>query len=254
MSSNPDSFNRRQYDKFASAYHAKRQDRSKSFYNDHLEQPMMAKLLRDKIRGKKVLDVGCGSGLFTRKLKKWGASVIGVDFSQGMLKIARAEHPDISFLKATLTRLPFDSASFDVVTSSLVLHYTRHLKSAYREIARVIKPCGFFVFSMHHPFSSFTLTGRAVKEGKQGELAQTNYFQSGAYRWRMLPGMDLESYHQTFERIINDLTNSGFLVESLLEAKPAPRTKSVDPKSYDESSRYPTFVAIRAMKIPCRPK
>lgn len=254
MADNSDTFNRRQYDQFASAYHAKRQDKQRSFYNDHLEQPMMAKLLRDRVRSKKVLDLGCGSGLFTSKLKKWGADVAGVDFSQGMLEIARTQQPDIKFFKANLTRLPFPSGSFDIVASSLVLHYLKNPKTVCKEVWRVLKPCGYFVFSMHHPFSSFSLLGQTLTEGKADQLAGANYFQHEPYRWRMLPGMELVSYHQTFETIASAVTKSGFLIESLLEAKPAKRTRPIDPKSYDESSRYPTFVAIRALKMPCRPR
>lgn len=75
------------------------------------------------LAGKSVLDIGVGSGSWALELHKQGAQVTGIDFSQKMLKKAKDRCPrEITILQADALALPFPDQSFDIVTSSLVLH------------------------------------------------------------------------------------------------------------------------------------
>lgn len=210
---------------------------------------MMVKLLKPIVKEMKVLDLGCGSCLFSRKLRKWGGRVTGVDFSEKMLEIARREVPNAEFVKADIRNLPFPARSFDIVASSLVLHYIKNPTPVFREAARILKSNGVFVFSLHHPFSPVSVDGKFVAEGDGQYMTAGKYFQNDRYTWRMLDGMELASYHHTFEMLVMALSKAGLVVESLLEARPAPSSRKLNPMSFDEASQVPTFCAFRVIKL-----
>jgi ubiquinone/menaquinone biosynthesis C-methylase UbiE len=99
------------------------------------------------------LELGCGTGFFTLNLKL--AGVLGecsvTDLSPGMVQVARRNARrlgfDIDGRVADAERLPYDDASFDIVTGHAVLHHILDLDQAFAEIMRVLKPGGRFVFA-----------------------------------------------------------------------------------------------------------
>ena len=106
--------------------------------------------------GEVVLDVSCGSGLFARKFvdSKAFARVVASDFSENMLieasQFAREENIDataITFVRADVGRLPFETGSVDVVHAGAALHCWPSPTQAVAEISRVLKPGGTFVAS-----------------------------------------------------------------------------------------------------------
>jgi ubiquinone/menaquinone biosynthesis C-methylase UbiE len=99
----------------------------------------------DLIRGKHVLDAGCGTGRFSDVFNNWGAAhVTAVDLSQSV-EVARenlAGRQNITFVQGDLMRLPFPRQSFDVILSWGVLHHTPNCAAAFRELATYLKPGG----------------------------------------------------------------------------------------------------------------
>src|SRR5262249_13977245 len=74
------------------------------------------------VNGLVVLDAGCGTGYLSKKLHDRGARVIGIDFSESMIEIARAHNPDIDFREDACTELhTLTDASFDLVIANYVL-------------------------------------------------------------------------------------------------------------------------------------
>jgi len=106
--------------------------------------------------GELILDAGCGTGRNFSKLERVGSSIIGIDFSYGMLTVARrnfADNPSaFPLLLADLERtLPFQTGSFDVVLCALIGEHLSALQQVLREFHRVLKPGGRLVFSVYHP-------------------------------------------------------------------------------------------------------
>ena len=118
-----------------------------------LEGPHVREALGD-LRGRDVLDLGCGTGRHTAWLAETGARVTAVDFSERMLERARAKvsAADVRFIVHDLHEpLPLDDASFDALVSGLVLEHLRDLERFFGEAHRVLRPGGRAVVSAMHP-------------------------------------------------------------------------------------------------------
>ncbi len=104
--------------------------------------------------GKRVLDIGCGFGWHCAYAAQQGAKqVVGTDLSERMLQAAREKNasPVIAYERIAMEDLEFPPESFDVVISSLALHYTPEYSQICGKVYRFLAPEGVFVFSVEHP-------------------------------------------------------------------------------------------------------
>ena len=117
---------------------------------DRLEKALMEKLIREALpqsaRSRlQLLEVGCGTGIWTDFFVQLGFTVIGIDPSEAMLEVARSKNiPKATFLQGVAEDLPFPSSSFDAVAAITVLEFVEDLSRALGEIERVLKPGGVF--------------------------------------------------------------------------------------------------------------
>jgi SAM-dependent methyltransferase len=98
--------------------------------------------------GSRLLDAGCGTGLFAELAVRSGAHVIGLDAARGLVEHARRRHPMADYVVEDLERMPFDAASFDVVTAFNSVLYAHGPRRALAEIARVVTPRGSAVITV----------------------------------------------------------------------------------------------------------
>ncbi|MGV1003362.1 MAG: demethylmenaquinone methyltransferase [Candidatus Nanopelagicales bacterium] len=102
--------------------------------------------------GEIILDLAAGTGTSSLPLASVGARVIPVDFSLGMLQAGRARHPELPFVAADATALPFATGSFDAVTISFGLRNVNEPSAALAEMRRVTRPGGQLVIcEFSHP-------------------------------------------------------------------------------------------------------
>ena len=94
-----------------------------------------------------LLDIGTGPGIFPTRLRISGHTgrLVGVDFSSGMLEVARAKTDQVEWLQANAMELPFADSSFDVVTARHMLYHVPDMNKALQEAKRVLKPNGRFL-------------------------------------------------------------------------------------------------------------
>lgn len=138
------------YDTIAERYAADIDDRP---WNALYERPATLALL-PAVDKQDVLDAGCGHGWYADWLLRHGARVVAVDRSAAMVALAQKHlkgrahviQGDVTNLRRVLA-----DQSFDLVLSSLVLHYEADLRSVFAESARLPRPGGNLVFSTHHP-------------------------------------------------------------------------------------------------------
>ena len=96
------------------------------------------------IRGRRVLEIGCGTGRHTEKLAMLGNEVTAVDSSEGMLAVARAKTSlkDVRFVRGDILLASPDQSVFDAVVSALVIEHISDLDRLFRRIACVLGPQG----------------------------------------------------------------------------------------------------------------
>jgi len=120
-----------------------------------------------------ILDIGCGTGYLTGKIKKKypQTSVNALDLSSSMIKKAKETYPEIDFSQGDAEKLPYTDNSFDLVISASTYQWVENLEKAFKEVRRVLKPEGLFIFSV---FGKNTL-----KELRNSyEYAYKKYFKS----------------------------------------------------------------------------
>lgn len=118
-------------------------------------------------RGKRCLEVGCGTGLILERVAAVASEAAGIDLSPGMLEKARER--GLTVHEAPATKLPFEDARFDVVYSFKVLAHVPEIETALAEMARVCAPGGTILAEFYNPHSLRYLVKRFGPAGKVSE-------------------------------------------------------------------------------------
>jgi len=233
-----DSLPQTAYDELADSYAALIDTK---LHNAYYDRPGIQSLLRD-LAGKDVLDAGCGTGVYSEWLLDQGARVVGVDANENMLSHARRRVGGrVELFRANLEEpLAFlGDASFDGIISPLTLTYCRNLRPIFAEFRRVLRPGGWLVFSTEHPFFSYRFNG------------VENYYQTKEVNcvWQGFgKPVVMKSYYHSLGEITGSLSDSGFLIERLIEPLPTQEFRTADPRNYEELSQFPLFIFIRAVR------
>ncbi len=223
------------YDDLADRYAAGIDDRP---WNELYERPATIALL-PSVDGKDVLDAGCGSGWYTEWLADHGARTTGIDRSARMVEYAHmrlrgratVQEGDASDLRG------LRDASFDLIVSSLVIHYVHDLDQMFREWARVLRPDGTFVLSTHHPM-------REVGTSSPAGYLATSLVEE---HWRWL-GATMRFYQRPLRALADPIANAGFVIERISEPTPSDALRDKDPRGHASLCRMPAFIFIRARK------
>jgi ubiquinone/menaquinone biosynthesis C-methylase UbiE len=187
------------------------------------------------VRGQRVLDAGCGPGLYAAELLARGAEVIGFDQSLDMVNLARhrlgpgvvVRHHD---LDAPLNWLP--DAQMDLAVAALVIHYVRDRVTALRELHRVLRPHGRLVLSTSHPTADWLADGGSYFDARYVEET-----------WSC--GLVHRFWRQPLQRWVDEFTAAGFVIERLVEHQPTPDMARRHSAEYGKLSCEPGFIAVR---------
>jgi len=116
-----------------------------------------------------VIDVGCGTGRLLRAASvRWPeAQLLGVDPAERMIAEATRLNPNAIFKLASAEALPFPDQTADIVLSSLSFHHWANQEKGLQEIARVLRPGGFFCLADHNIILLAKLFGEKVKSREQ---------------------------------------------------------------------------------------
>jgi SAM-dependent methyltransferase len=235
-----ESVGRDAYNQFAAAFAAQVDTKP---HNAFYDRPAVLSLL-PPINGKRVLDAGCGPGVYAEWLARNGAEVVGVDFSPEMVRLARERlRGRAEILEADLGRgLDLPNASFDVIVSALALDCVRDWGMTFREFFRLLRSPGFLVFSAHHPFDEF------FEHHPKGNYFAVELVQM-EFNWRELAApVRVPYYRRSLSAMIEPLLEAGFILERLLEPQPTPMFQQQDPVDYEKLMRQPGFICFRARK------
>jgi SAM-dependent methyltransferase len=210
------------YDSFAEAYSA---ETEANLINGYYARPAIL-ALAGNVAGRRILDAGCGSGALFAALRDRGAIVTGFDTSTGMLELARRRlGADADLHVAELgSPLPFPDGTFDDVVASLVLHYLEDWGPALAELRRVLKPGGWLIVSVDHPFAVNLMHREAGR--KPHYFATYNH----TAEWTMGGQAALMSFwHRPLHAMTDAFTAAGFRIAVISEPEPAPGARELFP-------------------------
>ncbi len=100
------------------------------------------------LQGKRLLDVGCGTGQLTAAAAKRGAKAEGIDFASVMVAIAAANYPEVTFTQGDAEDLPYEDGYFDCVACSFGLLHVQQPERAMAEAWRVLRSSGRYTFTV----------------------------------------------------------------------------------------------------------
>ena len=211
---------------------------------------LMPELLLPDFAGKRVLDLGCGYGWHCIYAAEHGAaSVTGVDLSEKMLAVAREKTtaPQVTYIRGDMAETPFPPESFDVVLSSLAIHYLPSFTDFLERVRQCLSPGGDFVFSVEHPI--FTAAGPQEwyygPDGTPLHFPVDRYFEEGRRTARFL-GEDVTKYHRTLTTYLDGLLTGGFQLLRVVE--PQPPARMLDQPGMRDELRRPMMLLVSARK------
>jgi SAM-dependent methyltransferase len=171
------------------------------------------------VEGKRVLEVGCGAASSSRWLATQGASAVALDLSSGMLRHAAAggqrSGVRVPLVQADAMALPFASDSFDIAFTAFgAVPFVDDSATVMREVFRVLRPGGRWVFSATHPMRWVFLDD----PGSDGLVAVPSYFDRRPYVEFADSGeATYLEQHRTLGDRIRELVGAGFVLDDLVE-------------------------------------
>lgn len=205
---------------FFSGYKALRQ--KDTGLNGALEMPALQAQL-PHLSGLNVLDIGCGSGEFARLARHRGAAAVtGIGVSAHMIEEARVltDDPCITYRQAAIEDCVLIEDSFDLVVSSMALHYVADYAQAVDRIYRALKLGGWLVFSVEHPIcTAAPIVSITDETGHMRHWPVDRYSDESMRSTRRFAGGVIK-YHRTVATYVNTLLQSGFQLLHLGEPEP----------------------------------
>lgn len=213
------------------------------------EWPALRALLPD-LRGRRVLDLGCGYGWFCRWAHQHGAArVLGVDVSEKMLAraTATAQEPAIDYVRADMEDLDLPAAAFDLAYSSLAFHYLENLDVLIGRVARSLTPGGSLVFSVEHPmFTAPTRPGWSTDADGRASWPVEGYLDEGPRSTDWLTSGVIKQ-HRTVATYLNLLIASGFALRYVEEWGPSAEHIAAHP-DWAHLRQRPPFLLVAARR------
>ena len=207
-------------------------------FNGYLERPALRALVPRPLDGVAVLDAGCGAGAQCEWLLDQGADVVGIDLSPAMVEQARSRcHGRGRFFVADLADpLALAPRSLDGITCSLALHYLRDWQVPLRSFATALRPAGWVVVSLDHPFR------RPLPSQRGGyfdtELVSDTWTKAGVevtqHFWR-----------RPLSEVAGSFADSGFVIERIAEAQPSAEALHRFPAELVPEAGLPGFIVYR---------
>ncbi|CAM3411819.1 bifunctional 2-polyprenyl-6-hydroxyphenol methylase/3-demethylubiquinol 3-O-methyltransferase UbiG [Elizabethkingia occulta] len=188
--------------------------------NELLEQPVMKRLMYNA-NGKSILDIGCGFGhQIQAVLEQNPIAITGIDISEKMIAEAKRRLNDsrVSLQCTAIEDYTIEPKNFDIVISSMALHYIEDIKPLLHKIYEGLNNKGQFLFSVEHPVCTASQNGwKEVngspswllnQYGKEG-IRKQNWFVDGVIK-----------YHRKLSTLVHELSKAGFCIKNIEEPTP----------------------------------
>lgn len=207
--------------------------------NELIEIPQLFELI-DNVKDLSILDLGCGTGKHDRKLIEMGARrVVGIDLSNNMIQEAMKSISSdrIEYKVMSMNDIDQLDEKFDMVVSSLAIHYVQDYDGLCKKIYHVLKDGGRFVFSYGHPMDSCAIlndySNNFVILNNKKYFLISDYNNEGKRisHW-FVDGV--ETYHRNMSHLVNGLIKAGFQLEHMAESYATDEAIQLNPKYVDQ--------------------
>ena len=239
--------------------------RGRDIYRERFNNPAFLSFIGD-LKGKTVLDAGCGEGYNTRILARSGARMTGVDISPRMIHFAQEEEQrnplGIRYETASFSNLSLlDDGYFDAVASFMALMDGPDYPSTVSEMFRVLRPGGNLSFSVTHPcFMTRGFGWVRDDNGRAVRLTVSDYFDTHPWleHWGFSDPPQPEeaalfavpAFPRTLSDYINTLVRAGFILKEIAEPRPPEEACRLHPSMQGWRYHAALFLYIRAEKPP----
>ncbi|MBB2941541.1 SAM-dependent methyltransferase [Actinoplanes lutulentus] len=175
--------------------------------------------LLGRVQGKKILELGAGAAAASRWLRLEGAHPVAIDLSAGMLRHAALTADKtgvrVPLVQSDAMALPFRDDAFDIVCTAFgAIPFVADSAAAMREVARVLRPGGSWVFSVTHPMRWAFWDD----PGAEGLTVRNSYFDRSPYVERDDDGqVTYLEQHRTLGDRIREIVAAGFVLRDLIE-------------------------------------
>lgn len=232
---------------FFNQYQSMREDKINA--NNLIEIPIMISMLPD-VKGKTILDLGCGDGNMDMRFVKMGAkSVLATDISHNMIEQAKNinDSENINYMVLSMEDIGSLNQKFDIVYSSLAFHYIEDFDKLIKDIHNLLNPNGYLIFSQESPINtSFTPTkenneNKIIINGKYYCLL-SDYNREGL-RHLIWNNTEVTKYHRTYATIVNSLVKNKFKIIEMKDSYASEEAIKLCPKYIRQIDKpYFTFV------------
>ncbi|MDD5725949.1 MAG: class I SAM-dependent methyltransferase [Patescibacteria group bacterium] len=227
------------YDKTAKKYRDERSSKG-TIHNTYIANPAIRTMLQD-VRDKRLLDIGCGYGEDLKYFYNLGAEVIGIELNGELINLAKQdpELKDVEIFQGSIYSLNFKK-SFDICLANLVLDQVKDLDQALREVNKVLKNGGIFVFSVAHPLNCAT-------NNYQEQLSDYFTTRKGYFHPTSMT-CSIPYYYRNFEDYSKTFFNAGFFIKKIVEPKPLPEAKTIFLEKFERFSKLPDILIFELIK------
>jgi len=217
---------RKQYDNYAQDFSLYQEEKNQ------INRTLMYQFVGKYLSGKKVLDLACGDGIDAEYYRGIGADVIGIDASAKLIEIAKIKYPKNKFDVGFAEDLPYANNSFDAVYSKYAIMTSADMQPIFKEVARVLKSGGEFIYLATHPFRQYL---------ELHDLS-SDYFEQKKVPLNCLGGMvTIIEPTQTFNNYFSKEFFDNFTLVDYLEANDPAADKVYD-------GNHPGFFLVKAIK------
>lgn len=175
--------------------------------NKNLTRDLNARTIRGEslsLVNKRILEIGCGTGLNTQYLVQKAKEVVGLDLSEEMLKVARRRigEENVRFVVGDITEpWHFENASFDMIVANLVLEHIEDLSHVFREAGRVLRSEGTLYIAELHPYKQLNQSQAKYVSQETGEE------------------VFVDAFTHSISEYVNEALREGFVLKMIKEHK-----------------------------------
>lgn len=197
------------------------------------------------VSGIEILDLGCGPGWLAGRLQESGATVTGVDGSSELLRMAREQFEDVTFVEADLAEglQSLRGESFGIVISHTVLMDIPHVQSLFDDVSAMLRPGGRFIFSLLHPCF---WNQKSQQDDETGEWHKRVKGYLNQEVWRVEGFGGHNHYHRPTSYYTQALREAGMLIQRFLEPQHQPTHIHTEIPT-DFIVKFPLFLVIEAV-------